>query len=361
MTLFATEHGHGATGYGLEPLSEGARALLDATPEALVAFDVETCSFAHANPIACELLGYSLGELRELSPWRCSPTLQPDGRASLDAARLWITAAAHGATPSFEWVHCTQGGEPLPCCVRLHRYVEGGRTLVIGRLVPREASLDDEPGPDGLRGALFASVARDVFHDLDNLLLAIQLSSGELLRGIEDDSPLHTSAATARLAAEHAESIIGATRRAFLRDDGVDAEVDATLQALTPLVRCLVGCGSVELHLGAAGCRSPLSEAALAKVVLRYVVDAARSGSRCVVIGTRAWSDESVDVWVTDDRLTRRALAERDGSGVTPTRPATPARRDAASRLVEEVGGRVDVKSWPGIGQRVQILLPRTE
>jgi PAS domain S-box-containing protein len=120
-----------------EALSEGERryrTLAEHTPAAIVVLDTETGRFIEANENAARLFGMSHEGLLQVGPAEVSPTFQPDGQLSADAAREKIQKALRGGTPVFEWTHRHSSGRDIPCEVRVARMPAAVRNLVIGAI-----------------------------------------------------------------------------------------------------------------------------------------------------------------------------------------------------------------------------------
>jgi PAS domain S-box-containing protein len=112
------------------------RKLIEFAPEAVLLLDLSIDRFTVANEAARRLFKLSSDDIKELTPSKMSPPLQPDGGDSEKLAAHWIAKALAGETPVFEWAHLdSQGGEVL-CEVRLLRIDIKGRTCIRGSLTP---------------------------------------------------------------------------------------------------------------------------------------------------------------------------------------------------------------------------------
>ncbi len=94
-------------------------------------FDVDDGRFVDLNTNAEELFGMTREQLLRVGPVEVSPTVQPDGRPSLEAAQQYIKSASEGGTPVFEWIHRGAAGD-IPCEIRLVRLPSATRNLVRG-------------------------------------------------------------------------------------------------------------------------------------------------------------------------------------------------------------------------------------
>jgi two-component system, cell cycle sensor histidine kinase and response regulator CckA len=110
------------------------RTQVEHAPEAIVVLDVTTGRFVDANENAACLFGTSKESLLQVGPLELSPSDQPDGTRSRDAALRYFDEALSGGVPVFEWMHRNAAGEDIPCEVRLVRLPTSGRRLVRGSL-----------------------------------------------------------------------------------------------------------------------------------------------------------------------------------------------------------------------------------
>lgn len=106
------------------------RGIVDSANDAIML--TENGLIADCNTKATELFGCSREQLLGRSPEEFSPTCQPDGRSSRDAADEHIAAALAGQRPRFEWQHCRADGSVFDAEVSLSRLDVGGKTLVQG-------------------------------------------------------------------------------------------------------------------------------------------------------------------------------------------------------------------------------------
>jgi PAS domain S-box-containing protein len=110
------------------------RKIVEAAPEAIVVLDVATGKFIDFNPQALALFKLSAEAIRNVGPVELSPPLQPDGRASSEAAKDYLQRALSGQIPVFEWVHYDAQNMVVPCEVRLLQLPDESRQLVRGTI-----------------------------------------------------------------------------------------------------------------------------------------------------------------------------------------------------------------------------------
>jgi two-component system, cell cycle sensor histidine kinase and response regulator CckA len=110
------------------------RTLIERAPEAIVVADLDTGKFTDFNENAMHLFGLSREALLKVGPDEVSPSVQPDGRPSREAALDYLMRAVAGESPVFEWVHRSAYGNDIPCEVRLVRLPAAGRNLVRGSI-----------------------------------------------------------------------------------------------------------------------------------------------------------------------------------------------------------------------------------
>ncbi|HPM41512.1 MAG TPA: transporter substrate-binding domain-containing protein, partial [bacterium] len=90
--------------------------------------------FVECNARALALFGCNQQDIIGASPYRFSPELQPDGRASGEKALEMIDRALTEGAQFFEWVHCRMDGEPFDAEVMLNR-LDLGREVFLQAVV----------------------------------------------------------------------------------------------------------------------------------------------------------------------------------------------------------------------------------
>ncbi|MGB5337710.1 MAG: EAL domain-containing protein [Gammaproteobacteria bacterium] len=120
------------------------RALVDHAPEAITVLDLESGCLVEVNQHAEQLFGMERDVLQKTGPIALSPPIQPDGRASDQAAYEYIQQAVDGDTPTFEWTHQNATGQEIPCEVRLSRLPDPDRILVRGTITDISARKQSE-------------------------------------------------------------------------------------------------------------------------------------------------------------------------------------------------------------------------
>jgi PAS domain S-box-containing protein len=170
------------------------RTLLDSSPIAIVTVDAGTGCFLDANEHALRLLGVDREQLPKVGPVDLSPPVQPDGRASSEAARGWIQEALAGGTPIFEWVHRDPSGREVPCEVHLARLPASGRSLLVGTLL--DITLRKQTEAELLRTLARERELRQLKSDFVSMVshefrtpLGVILSSSEILERYYDRLP----------------------------------------------------------------------------------------------------------------------------------------------------------------------------
>ncbi|WP_411799729.1 PAS domain S-box protein [Halonotius sp. F2-221B] len=113
----------------LEAREQKYRNLFEHNRDALMLMDRE--GYLDCNEQTLELFGIdSVEEFVTHAPGELSPTTQPDGRPSQEAASDWIDTAFESGEAVFEWVHQRADGTEFPAEVKLTRFEYNDRSAV---------------------------------------------------------------------------------------------------------------------------------------------------------------------------------------------------------------------------------------
>ncbi|MFQ3617864.1 MAG: PAS domain S-box protein [Cyanobacteriota bacterium] len=116
-------------GFGFPPSEDCFRQLFERSADAILLIDGDV--FIDCNPAAIALLGgVDKAQVRSLHPAMLSPTVQPDGRPSLEKANEMMAIALRQGSHRFEWMHRRLNGEDLWVEVSLTAIEWQGRTLL---------------------------------------------------------------------------------------------------------------------------------------------------------------------------------------------------------------------------------------
>ena len=121
IVLLTDVTGERETERALRDVEGRYRTMVEHAPHAIVVLDVESERVIDFNQRALELYDRTEEELKGSLPYQFSPERQPDGRRSVDAARVYIQRALDGEVPVFEWIHLRPGGEKVVTEIRLAR------------------------------------------------------------------------------------------------------------------------------------------------------------------------------------------------------------------------------------------------
>jgi diguanylate cyclase (GGDEF)-like protein/PAS domain S-box-containing protein len=108
------------------------RSLVEDAPEAICVVDFETGRMMDGNAHALSMFGMDREDFCRRTVADLSPTIQPDGRKSSEAARDYIGKALEKGAVTFEWWHRDAAGREFPCEVSLSLIPEEGGSLVRG-------------------------------------------------------------------------------------------------------------------------------------------------------------------------------------------------------------------------------------
>ncbi|MDD5194570.1 MAG: ATP-binding protein [Candidatus Omnitrophica bacterium] len=112
--------------------SEGRyRSLFVSSRDAIMTIDPPDWKFTSGNPATIEMFkAKNEEEFLAYDPWKLSPELQPDGKASDEKAKKMIEVALCEGFKLFEWTHKRISGEVFPAEVLLSKVEEGGKVFL---------------------------------------------------------------------------------------------------------------------------------------------------------------------------------------------------------------------------------------
>ena len=229
---------------------ERFRTLVTEAPDAIVLLDLDTGLFVEANPQAQRLFRCTRDELLEVGPGAVSPTHQPDGRVSRDAAMEHILAATQ-QTQVFEWMHMAFDSTPVLCEVRLSALPHDERRLIRGSMVDisdrKRAEREREELEAQLRQAqkmeTVGQLTGGVAHDFNNLLTVV-LGNLELLRMEADDHDAvmelsEQALEGARRGASLTQRLLAFARKQALQPKAIN--MNRVVASMEPLLRRTLG------------------------------------------------------------------------------------------------------------------------
>lgn len=111
---------------------EKYRGLFVGFRDAIMILEPPTWKFTSGNPATLEMFrAKSEAEFLSYEPWKLSPDLQPDGRASGEKAKEMIEKAMREGSNFFEWVHKRISGEEFFADVLLSKVVQDGNEFLL--------------------------------------------------------------------------------------------------------------------------------------------------------------------------------------------------------------------------------------
>jgi PAS domain S-box-containing protein len=188
------------------------RSLFETAGDALFMLECtgDDARFTDCNAAACAMFGRERGDLIGVTPAEVSPPTQPDGRASAEAARSYISAALAGKRQHFSWLHHRKDGTPFHTEVTLNRVTSGDQSHLQASVRDVSERVDAEEQRRKLEAGLretqriesLSVLAGGVAHDFNNLLTGV-LGNAELaLDSLSPVSPARTEVERIRAAAK---------------------------------------------------------------------------------------------------------------------------------------------------------------
>jgi PAS domain S-box-containing protein len=227
--------------------------------------------------------------------------------------------------------------------------------------------------------AAVGRLAGGLAHDFNNLLTIIALSTQHLLSSVPPGGPLPEGLDEVLAAVERGKGLTGQLL-ALSRKRAVQPrllDLNATLRAMDPLVRRLVGSGAhVELHLHPAPLPVRVDPSQLEQVVLNLAANArdAMPEGGTLRLSTALSAGAGGRAGATPAAGPHATLSVEDsGTGIPPEalehvfEPFFTTKEEGAGtglglatvyQVVEQSGGRVEVESAPGRGTAFRIHLP---
>jgi len=357
--------------------AEAQRLLFDASPAAMLVFDVESRRIVRANDAALSIWGYAREELYSLST---DELRVPEERASIDATLRqapeahWASSARHVKKDgSTVFVQGVSRPLPNPEGRKLRLSVVQDVTLAerLAEQVRRNQKMD-----------AIGSLAGGVAHDFNNLLSIILTSTSLILERLPGADPLRDEIEQIQRAGERASEL---TRRllAFGRQQILSPRVvsiSQVVRGVEAMARRLVG-EAIEITLLdlAEGANVRVDPSQLEQVVMNLVAnarDAMREGGRLTIEIVTTPLDETYAAshhGVVPGEYVMLAVTDT-GVGMPPEvqqrmfepffttkRPGDGTGLGLATvfGIVKQSGGHVWVYSEVGKGSTFKVYLPR--
>jgi PAS domain S-box-containing protein len=343
-------------------------------------FDAETYRFRFVNAGALQNLGYTLAEIRNLTPLELKPEFSKADFEEL-AGPL---KRGETALQQFETVHRRKDGSRYPVEVRLQLIARGEEKVFLAVILDiGEKRLLEEQLREAQRLESIGRLAGGVAHDFNNYLTVINGFSDLMLPAFEPADPCYNRLLMIRHAGEQAANL---TRQllAFSRRQVLEIQpvcLNSVIRSIRPLVRRLV---REDLELAEALADDlglvPADAAQMGQVVMNLVLN-----GRDAIPGAGRILIETANVELGAAQVAKRPGVEAGAYvmlAVTDTGEGM--RAEVMSRvfepfyttkeqghgtglglaavhgIVRQCGGWIWVYSEPGKGSTFKVYLPRT-
>ncbi|MFN8011763.1 MAG: PAS domain S-box protein [Holophagaceae bacterium] len=235
----------------LEALSEVAareaeyRQLFDQAAEAILIGEVDG-TWVMANDAACALFGYAREEILGQRAGFSSPEIQPDGRPSREVLDDFARMGREGRSGGFEFTSYRKDGSLVHTELSVAPLRKDGRTMVQVVLRDRTGARRAAQEKEALERQLFeaqkleslGAMASGIAHDFNNLLMGVLGHAGVVLEELGPDHPLarhlQSIQASANRASDLTRQLMAYTGRGRFHHDQLDLgmEVRECLQLL---------------------------------------------------------------------------------------------------------------------------------
>jgi PAS domain S-box-containing protein len=331
------------------------------------------------NPAALAMLGLTdRSQLVGRHPMAFSPTVQPDGEASVEKARRMDAITKERGEHRFEWVHCKPDGTPVPTAVHVRLATLDGRKLTViawhdlteqRATAEREAALREQLAHSRKLDAL-GHLAGGIAHDFNNLLTAIGGSVELALLDVPGDSPAATELRLAQETTVRASALVRQLLAFGRQRDSSYQSLDlvALVRSAEPLWRRLLPASVALVTEAPAGPLVVWGDAGqLEQVLMNLLVnarDSMPSGGevrvRLAVVGARERSPARLAVADTGDGIAPE-IRERVFDPFFTTKPVgsgTGLGLAVVYGIVSAHDGTVEIESTLGEGTVLRVELP---
>lgn len=213
--------------------------LIDEAPDAIVLFDIKSGKFVYVNSACEKLFGYTINELKKLSPVEISPPIQPGEIPSEQLAFEKINLALKGESPRFEWIHLHKNGKQIICQIWLTLFRYDDKSFIRGSMTDISDSKKLQNEVQHLqRIESIGQLAGGVAHDFNNLLTSI-VGFAELAKSTKVPEPhINKILESAQRGSRLTRQLLTFARKQVVEYQVID--VDATLTSLVPLIERLI-------------------------------------------------------------------------------------------------------------------------
>ncbi|MBD3220937.1 transporter substrate-binding domain-containing protein [bacterium] len=333
--------------------------------------------FVECNPRTLELFRCTRDQIIGHRPDEFSPSLQPDGQSSIEAARARIESARGGGRVSFEWQHRRQDGTLFDAEVTLNEFEVGGERFVQAfvRDITRRKQLESDLRQAQKMEAI-GTLAGGIAHDFNNILSVI-MGYAELVRGdLDGQRDLQEYLGQITRASERArglvQQILTFSRRSAENKQVIEL-ADVVDEALV-LLRSSIPT-SIEIHSETTTRGRVFADpTSMHQIIMNLCTNAYQAfDDQAGRIELRL--DEEQREGTSGGRFVVLTVAD-DGPGVPvdvlpkifePYFTTKPADRGTGLGLavvhgiIEDHGGTIEASSAPGEGAVFRVSLPATE
>jgi PAS domain S-box-containing protein len=354
---------------------ERYRTLVENASEAITITDVDSVQFVDVNEAALQLFKTTKHDVLNSPFEKFSPKFQPDGSNSLQLAKKMLQRAYSGEKCVFEWIHKNGDGVDFPCEIRLIKFPSSERKLIRGTVIDisdrKRAEIELKQTREQLyqiqKFEAIGRLAGGIAHDFNNMLGIIQSHCDLMSLQLPPSNPVYEDIVNIQIATENAakltKQLLQFSKKQILKPEQINLNV--TVRAMSSMIQRIIP-KNIKLNLYLEDYLKIIfvDPSHIGQVMMNLIlnaIDAMPEGGKLIISTHNKNHERSVCLSIQDtgvgmDDYTQRHLFEPYYT--TKKEKGTGLGLATAYRIIQDSGGRIDVKSYLNKGSTFSIYLP---